>query len=282
MEKRIIKKLHKWLRYLIQMVFFVCLPSAFTAGFSGVKYIFSSLSKGEKIEYTAFLHTMLLLCVFTIIFGRFFCGYACAFGSIGDAGHGGFIWICKKLKKKVKPIPDTFAEYLLGIKYIILAAIAILCFAGAFDRAKGSSPWDVFSMIRAGNFRLEGYGVGMSILFIIFIGMMLEERFFCRFFCPMGAVFSLLPTLPFFTLKRNREQCLQGCKGCKTVCPSGISLPEEGSIEVKGECFVCEKCLNVCPKQNIHYEIVRLQGKELYFTIFRAILLFVLLLWAGV
>ena len=60
-------------------------------------------------------------------------------------------------------------------------------------------------MLHAGNFRLSSYIPGIVLLVLILVGMFFEERFFCRFLCPMGAVFSLLPILPFFTLHRKRE-----------------------------------------------------------------------------
>ncbi len=41
-------------------------------------------------------------------------------------------------------------------------------------------------------------------LALILVGMALEERFFCKFFCPMGAIFSLMPVLTPFSLRRNR------------------------------------------------------------------------------
>mgnify|MGYP000049024100 CR=1 FL=1 len=74
--------------------------------FNGVKYIFTQLGQGEKIEMTAFVSALLLVCAFTIVFGRFFCGFACAFGSLGDAMHAIYGIICKKRKKKpirIKP-----------------------------------------------------------------------------------------------------------------------------------------------------------------------------------
>lgn len=57
-----------------------------------------------------------------------------------------------------------------------------------------------FSMLHAGNFKLGGYIVGLVLLVLILVGMAFQERFFCRVLCPMGAVFSMLPVLPLFTL----------------------------------------------------------------------------------
>ncbi len=102
-------------------------------------------------------------------------------------------------------------------------------FCGIYGKAKGTSPWMFFSMLHAGNFHLQGYLPGVTLLLLIIVGMCLEERFFCRNLCPMGAVFSLLPVLPFFALHRDRENCIKGCSGCTKKCPSGIGLPEDGS-----------------------------------------------------
>lgn len=93
------KQIVSCLRAGIQLLYFLFLPSVFTAAFSGVKYIFTQLGQGEKIEMTAFVSALLLVCAFTIVFGRFFCGFACAFGSLGDAMHAIYGIICKKRKK---------------------------------------------------------------------------------------------------------------------------------------------------------------------------------------
>ena len=95
-----IKKLHTWLRALIQILYFLFLPSVYTAAFAGVKYIFTQIGAGEAIGMTSFVTVLIVLCAYTILFGRFFCGFACAFGSLGDGIHAFYLWCFKKRKKK--------------------------------------------------------------------------------------------------------------------------------------------------------------------------------------
>ena len=116
------------------------------------------------------------------------------------------------------------------IKYAVLLLILFLCFGGTYVKLKGSSPWDVFSVLHAGNFALEGYFAGVVLLILILCGMCVQERFFCRILCPMGAIFSLLPVLTYFAPRRERENCISGCAACTKKCPSDIGLPELGRL----------------------------------------------------
>ena len=276
------RKIQTWFRAGVQLLFFILFPSMFTAAFNGVKYIFTQLGSGNRIELTAFVAVLLMLCVYTMIFGRFFCGFACAFGSFGDAVHAIYVSCCRKLKKKPVSIPAKAAEKLTYIKYVILTIILILCYLGVYSSLKGTSPWDVFSMLRAGNLGLGSYIIGAVLLVLIIIGMCVQERFFCRFMCPMGAVFSILPIASTFTLHRDRAGCIKGCGACEKICPCDIGLPDDGSGRISGDCFQCQKCNGICPKSNIHTGIKLLRGNELWFTGIRAAILIAICVWLGV
>lgn len=272
-------KKYQWLRAALQLFSFLFFSSAFTAAFAGIKYIAAQLGAGENIAWTAFMAALVGLCGFTIVFGRFFCGFACAFGSLGDAIHTFYRFLCKKCKKKPIKLSEKLCEKLAPAKYLILAWVVILCYLGLSSPVKGSSPWEVFSMLHAGNFHLENHIPGLILLLLIFLGMCVQERFFCRFLCPMGAVFSLLPVLPLFSLRRNLQECRKGCSGCTRKCPSGIALPPDGSYETPEDCFQCQKCIAACPRKNIHCKIKEIRGNEIAFTLLRAGLLFGLYLW---
>ena len=55
-----IKKLHTWLRALIQILYFLFLPSVYTAAFAGVKYIFTQIGAGEAIGLTSFVTVLIV------------------------------------------------------------------------------------------------------------------------------------------------------------------------------------------------------------------------------
>lgn len=276
------KKIHAYLRAAIQLVFFLFLPSAFTTAFSGIKSVLTQIGAGNPIAWSSFLTVLLALCAYTIVFGRFFCGYACAFGTLGDAVHSLYLFLCKNVQKKSLLLKKSWKKPLSYVKYAVLLAVVLLCFLGVYGDLTGWSPWDVFSMLRSGNFKVGAYWLGCILLVLILVGMVFCERFFCRFLCPMGAVFSLLPILPFFSVRRKREKCAKGCTACEKVCPSDLSLPEDGSWNVSGDCFQCQKCLEICPKKNAKSSIRNFRGNEIWFTLLRAVVLAAVLILAGI
>lgn len=278
------------LRAVIQMIFFIAMPSAFVAGFSGVKYIFTQIGTGSVLEKNSFLLVLIGLAVFTILFGRYFCGYICAFGTLGDFVYWISGLVQKKLfKKKMQfkensfkkkqfslaaALPERCFSALQKLKYLILLLIVVFCTLGVYGKMAGTSPWDVFSMITAGRFNLKGYGAGALILLLIVAGMALQERFFCQFLCPMGAVFALLPILPAAVLKRREENCRKGCSLCRKKCPVQLKLEEDSLLS--GECIRCGKCAAACPGENIHSFAGRLTGSEVWLVIIKAMLFFLM------
>ena len=86
-----------WLRAGVQVFFFLTMPGAFVAGFSGVKHLFQWIGAGELLRLDSFVLSLIGLCGFTVLFGRFFCGYVCAFGGLGDFVY----WLSGLVQKKL-------------------------------------------------------------------------------------------------------------------------------------------------------------------------------------
>ncbi len=188
----------------IQLAFFIAAPSLFSTAFAGIKSIFLAIAAGQPVEWNSFLTVTAVLLIFTCFFGRHFCGYACAFGSFGDAVYEGFSWIRMKCfhKKKKPALSEKMVHGLQKVKYIVLALILLSCLTGVYGKLTGTSPWDVFSMLTAGRLPNSKYLVGIVLLVLIIVGMCTQERFFCQFLCPMGAVFALMPILPGALFRR--------------------------------------------------------------------------------
>ena len=103
-QKRDIRRLG---RQIIQIIFFLWMPALYTSAFSGVRYVIEQIRAGKPIEQNAFLVMLIALCGFTILFGRFFCGYACAFGTLGDGMYAFSKWVQKKVKKKLPWVSEV-------------------------------------------------------------------------------------------------------------------------------------------------------------------------------
>lgn len=232
-------------RTLIQIGFFVFMPSLFSQSFAGIKEVVSLMGKGQPLKMSDFLIKLIVLCLLTIIFGRIFCGFMCSFGAIGDWFYMLSEFIQKKTGVKFPKIPEKAQINMQKFKYIVLLFIVLLCFSGNGEYVTKYSPWTVFSLITQKNFKIGAYIIGIVLLVLIIIGMMLKERFFCQFICPLGAVFSLLPKNFLFSVKKKEEKCFNGCKACTNKCPVHLKYDEAGMRE--GECISCGRCFMVCP-----------------------------------
>lgn len=62
--------------------------------------------------------------------------------------------------------------------------------------------------------------------------------------------------------------------------PSGIELPNSGENIQSGECFMCQKCMNICPKQNVKTSTIK--GNGIGFILIRAAILITIMKWAGI
>jgi polyferredoxin len=90
---------------------------------------------------------------------------------------------------------------------------------------------------------------GLAVLIVLALFMALQERAFCEFLCPLGALFAILPHIPLTQFLRISHNCPKTCGRCQKNCPVGI-FPDTNTLE-SGECIACGRCADGCPLTNI-------------------------------
>ncbi|MBQ9544819.1 MAG: FMN-binding protein [Clostridia bacterium] len=251
-RKIIIKKrkisLIQLVRSAIQLASAVFVPGAFVWLFYCFKDVFSSVFNGSftfegQLSNLVRIAALLLI---TLVWGRFFCGFICSFGFLQDVIRLGG----KHLPFQPR-ISEKTEKYLKKIKFAVLVFVIVGVWALSLPQDSVWSPWTVF-----GSFGVFAplpaketlLSIGGALLLLSMMGSSLIERFFCRYFCPLGAIFSIVSHFRLFGVKKKTSEC-SSCRLCTTKCAASLPLYKFDKV-TSGECINCLKCVSVCPKEN--------------------------------
>lgn len=273
-------KVKRWskvniIRAAIQILFILLVPALFSIGFGGIKALASAVRSGELSMISVAIKTAFLLLLFTAVFGRFFCGWICAFGAYTD-----FVYALAQRFKKKTGRKISFDRKLKWMKYIILVVILFLYVFGMRALLKGTSPWDVFGQLISLRPRLNGYSIGIIALILVTIGSAFIERFYCRYLCAFGACFAMAARIKILMIKKPKDSCAAGCKMCTARCPMGISLYERDVIP-GAECIKCLRCIEVCRKDNAKIMLGKVPIQGWVYVAVMTILFLMLLFYLG-
>lgn len=242
-----------WIKVVIQILSFALIPGLFEGEFAAVGNIVSCIYKGniswESVKYSVWM--LLATVPATVLVGRFFCGFFCSFGAVQD-----LLWLGSHRLRALFPGKRNLkkADRIFRFaKYAVLFYFIIFIWNGV-TAVKTAGPWQVF-----GQYVSFGHwpglkpllSVGGVLLLLIFIGSLFVQRFFCRYFCPMGAIYSLISQTSFLKIDKPREECGK-CHLCTSKCTMGMDLTKKDRI-AGGECISCQKCVSWCPKGNVHF-----------------------------
>lgn len=245
-------------RIVIQILFFILLPGLYVNAFAGIKSVYQGFIQANLslIEDLPTILGALSILPITLILGRFFCGWMCAFGALSDWLY----FISNKVFRINFQISERNDKLLKYTKYIILLLFFVLIWNVDIDFLDSANPWNAFGILASVtelpdiSYAMEYFAVGTILLLIIMAGSMLIERFFCRYFCPLGAVFVVFSRFGLIKVNKQRDNC-GSCKLCTNICSMGIPLYQYDKVN-SGECIQCSKCLNVCPQKNTSVAIL--------------------------
>lgn len=204
----------------------------------------------------------------SIFLGRWYCGWVCPLGTHLDiiANISNFFRKIFKKKNKIfnfkaKNLKFTTIKYYLLLSFIILAFLKIQ-FIWLADPivliSRGViSAFYFFSHSTRSSIPMDYYDPYYShiimflILSCILIAAFISVRFWCRYFCPLGAFLGTIAQISFVRRQVDEKKCI-GCLKCETSCPTGaIYISGKGTFY--SECIGCMNCLKVCPTEAISF-----------------------------
>lgn len=167
----------------------------------------------------------------TLLFGRVFCGGACALGAIQD------VVVLRPVQ-----LPLWVDRWLGKFRYVYLAAAVWFAVQPAPARDFIICRFDPF----IGVFRLSGtpwvIGVGVGLLALgTFIG-----RPYCRFLCPYGGLLAVVSRFAWRAVSITPDREID-CRLCSTACPFGAI---ENCRASRTACLACARCFASCPRQH--------------------------------
>ncbi|NQV23336.1 MAG: 4Fe-4S binding protein [Rhodopirellula sp.] len=188
---------------------------------------------------------------------RGFCGYLCPLGTLIDL----FDWA---IGKRVTRFRISGDGWWVHIKYYLLLGILVAAFGGVLLsgifsaipvitrgllftlsplQTGAATGWHQLPPMNA------GHVLSIALFFAVLSLGLLRPRFWCKYVCPSGAVFSLGNL--FRATERKVESSCINCNKCIEICPFDAIKPDFTTRTT--DCTFCQSCGGVCPTHAIKF-----------------------------
>ena len=202
----------------------------------------------SKTKTPAYIFGIIIL--FGLLLGRTICGWLCPVG-LGQE-------LLYKIKTpKVKK--SRFTRVLSYLKYVLLVALVVIvplyfaipgfceyiCPAGTFEGGLGL----LSNVENEGLLAILGplFTWKFTLLVLIIVASIFCFRCFCRFLCPLGALYGFFCRVAMLGVKLDKNKCTD-CGLCVGVCKMDIKRVGDH------ECIHCGACIAVCPAKAISWK----------------------------
>ncbi len=184
------------------------------------------------------------------LLGRFVCGWLCPFGLFQD--------LLYKIPGFWKITTIRGDRYLRFLKYGILLVFVIILPMFVLDFVGQGEPWFCKWICPSGTLMAgwplvimnEGIRKAAGFLFIwknliliaLIVLSLMIYRPFCRYLCPLGAIYGLFNPVSLYRYQVDKKICTN-CHDCQRVCRLNICVSEKPNSP---ECIRCGECLSAC------------------------------------
>jgi len=182
-----------------------------------------------------------------ITLGRFVCGWICPFGFFQE-----LLYRIKTFKIRISQ-KYSYSKYIVLFVFVMILPFLTaqpwfckLCPAGGIEAGIPQVILNPYLQSLIGRlFYVKMAIVTMLVSFSIFV-----KRPFCRFVCPLGAIYGIFNKFTFFKIKVDEKKCIE-CYACQTVCPMDVAIfKAPDSVD----CIRCGECIKACPTDALSFK----------------------------
>jgi ferredoxin-type protein NapH len=196
------------------------------------------------------LYVVGFLLLIGALFGRFICGWACPFGLIQELLHK---VPSRKLRKKRAFGVLKYGKYAVLVLFVLLlptvfliqdgitvpAFCKFICPAGTLEAG--------VPLVALNQPLQQAIGWLFSWKMLLLIAAIVLSVFiyrpFCRFVCPLGAIYALFNKISVFGIRPEPHKCTH-CGVCARACKADI---DPSVTPNDAECVRCGDCVKACP-----------------------------------
>ncbi len=204
---------------------------------------------GAVIATDILVGALVVLFVYSVIGGRFFCSWVCPVNIITETAAA----LRRKLNLDEKEHALTFSR---NIRYWVIGISLLLSLLFSLAAFEMISPIGI-----AHRGVVFGFGFGWSFLVAIFLFDLFSQKYgWCGHICPLGGFNALIGKYSLIKVVHDKEKCLDSF-ACFRVCPEVeiLSMVGKQSAPITdGSCIKCGRCIEVCDNDAFYISVVSL------------------------
>jgi len=206
-----------------------------------------SFFAGAVIATDILIGVGVVLFMYGVIGGRFFCSWACPVNIITESAA----WLREKLPLPAKGNGPVLSRH---IRYWIIAISLLLSYLFSVAAFEMISP---IAITHRGI--IFGFGFGWIFLIAIFLfDLFSQEHGWCGHLCPLGGFNAIVGKFSLVKVVHNVDRCINA-QACLKTCPEVEVLDmigKESRSVTQMECIKCGRCVEACPSEALTFSLV--------------------------